>query len=169
MEKKQKVKELAYAYCGAGKPYDPLNPPPMEMKYLAEVGAYCPSNDCYIMAEATIERAVLLTNNKKDFVLNKNISDDESSRLIGIMKINREFGYADEMGYVSRPFSIAAIGPVLKIPIDQLRLVFSNDDSKMRANLIEKYKARGKPTIAPCFFIIFWLFILSLYKLAFKS
>lgn len=138
MVKKQKIKDLAYAYCGAGKPYDPYNPPPMDMKYMAEIGSYCPTNDCYIMAEATVENAILVTNNRKDFIYNKNIPDDESSRLMGIISTNAQFGYVDESGYSPRPIALHSFGPLLRASTDELRFILAEDSTKLRANAINK-------------------------------
>ena len=136
--KKQAIKDLAYAYCGAGKPFDPTNPPPMTMKYLAEVGSCCPTNDCYIMAEATVENAILLTNNSKDFVFNKKNNEDDNSRRLGIININKSFGYVDDEGLTPCPFSIFTFGPMLKMPTENLRFALAENSSKIKADEVIK-------------------------------
>jgi len=135
--KKELIKQLAYAYCGIGKSHDSTSIPPMEARYFSEVSAYCPTNDCYIMAEATVENACLLTNNAKDFIFNSNFPQDDASRAIGIIEINRAFGYVDEDDIVPRPFAISMLGPLLKLPIEQMKLSKSSDLTKLNPREIE--------------------------------
>jgi len=116
---------------------DNLSIPPMEARYFSEVSAYCPTNDCYIMAEATVENACLLTNNAKDFIFNSNFPQDDASRAIGIIEINRAFGYVDEDDIVPRPFAISMLGPLLKLPIEQMKLSKSSDLTKLNPREIE--------------------------------
>lgn len=69
-EKAEKARKLAKAYCSEYIYEDEEKPAPMKSVFIADINKYAPSNDCYIMAQATIEGLPLLTGNGKDFVFN---------------------------------------------------------------------------------------------------
>jgi len=62
---------------------------PMESHYDAALGRTAPTNDCYIMAEASVLGIDLLTFNYRDFMM---YNDKPSLRVAAITKINSEFG-----------------------------------------------------------------------------
>ena len=62
---------------------------PMETHYVAALGKTAPTNDCYIMAEASVLGIDLLTFNYRDYMMYDN---KPSIRVAAIAKINRELG-----------------------------------------------------------------------------
>ena len=117
-EKSKEARELAYAYCEPhiyqGKEF----PAPMKMQFNASLSQHTPSNDCYIMAQASIEGICLITANGQDFVFDKKAKTDNNYRLKGIVSINIEKGYGStndkDLKQVPRPIHIKTIGPMLK-------------------------------------------------------
>ena len=84
----KKVETLAKSYCDV-KPDGSLAP--MKQIYSAASGAYVPSNDAYIMAEATTLGMSLITFNEQDYVsANKNKLNDRS-RAYEIVNINKSY------------------------------------------------------------------------------
>ena len=95
-EKAEESRRLALAYC---KPYT-LNgkqkDAPMQLLFVADINKSVPTNDCYIMAQATIEQCCLLTGNGKHFVFNERTSKyREHERVLGIVQINISMGYSE--------------------------------------------------------------------------
>lgn len=163
------IRELAKAYCSDyytetidedGSTRMVKHKAPLSPEYNAHYGDLAPSNDAYIMAEATIYNAILLTENGKHLCYREkpyriddsdNVKNDmyaketsKTPRAKGIMDINIQMGYCqtidDDGGRrykVSQPYTIAAIGPILRYFNDPERFPNSNDDvfSKMQDEL----------------------------------
>lgn len=118
-EKAEKARQLASAYCSEyqldGKTY----PAPMKSMFVADINKYVPTNDCYIMAQATIEGLPLLTGNGQDFVFNiKNENKNEHDRVKGITNVNKIYGYSktDKKGFevTSAPILLFHLIPLLR-------------------------------------------------------
>jgi len=118
-EKAEKARHLANEYI---KPYTFHNEQfdaPMKAMFVADINKYVPTNDCYIMAQATVEHCSLLTGNGKDFIFNKRDEDRYShTRVRGIAQVNILHGYFSEETpghYVtSKPLMINTIAAILK-------------------------------------------------------
>ena len=68
----------------------------MHLTFIADMNKSVPTNDCYIMAQATIEQCCLLTANGKHFVFNeKNSNKNIHDRSLGIVQINILQGYCE--------------------------------------------------------------------------
>ncbi|MBE7075617.1 MAG: hypothetical protein E7375_00920 [Clostridiales bacterium] len=63
-----KVNELAEAYCTETSYVEDHVAAPMHLNYVAAIGKYVPTNDAFIMAEATVLGLSLLTCNVNDFL-----------------------------------------------------------------------------------------------------
>lgn len=118
-EKAQQARQLASAYCRPYTYQGKERPVPMKSVFVADINKYVPTNDCYIMAQATIEGCPLLTGNGKDFVFNqRNDNRDDHDRVRGIVQINISMGYftQNEKGFnsVASPILIHDLGPILK-------------------------------------------------------
>ena len=118
-EKAEKARTLAYAYCSEYEHKGKTEPAPMKSVFVADINKHVPTNDCYIMAQATIEGLPLLTGNGKDFVFNvKNENKEEHDRVVGIVHINILHGYSktNKKGYeiTSAPILIYDLAPMLK-------------------------------------------------------
>lgn len=113
----EQVKVMADAYCCS---YFDVNKEkraaPMMKKYVACLNQYLPSNDAYIMAEATIGNCYLLTNNSKDFIsVGTNVKDH--TRLDGIKCINKQFKFhkiRDGKIFIPQPINLTALVKYLK-------------------------------------------------------
>ena len=66
--KSAEARRLAIAYCETFKIGDKEFDAPMKKIFNAESGKFSPTNDCYIMAQATIEGICLITANGRDFI-----------------------------------------------------------------------------------------------------
>ncbi len=118
-EKAEKARHLARAYCSEYTYEDEVKPAPMKSVFIADINKYVPSNDCYIMAQATIEGLPLLTGNGKDFIFNKrNSNKEDHDRIRGITQINVLNGYysINSKGFkvTSAPILMYDLGPILK-------------------------------------------------------
>lgn len=93
-DNKEKIEDLANAYSS---PYTENNTeflPPMDREYIAAFDKVVPSNDCFIMADATVNYSFLLTNNLQHFIYDKSSKDPNDHRRIdGIRAINVKKGY----------------------------------------------------------------------------
>lgn len=97
-----KVTKLANAYCTEEIGNDNgVKLTAMHKQYIAAIGETAPSNDAFIMAEATVLGLSLLTCNEKDFIQNK-IKQRKSGKtkyeyendiVRGIAAINKKHGY----------------------------------------------------------------------------
>lgn len=120
-ERQRKISSLARKYCF---PYFDNNnikhPAPMKKTYVADSQQEVPSNDAYIMAEATFENCCLLTVNKKDFIYKKH-SEIDNERKKGIIEINIKNNFIDFKKSVPKPISLGEV--VLAIEIDDYTLV----------------------------------------------
>ena len=137
-EKAEEARNLAYAYT---KPYEFKgfeNPAPMKAVFIADINKYVPTNDCYIMAQATIENCSLLTGNGKDFIFNQR-NDDKFAheRVRGIAQININHGYYHEdiPGHyiTSKPIMIDTLAKIIK---NENFNTTEQKDEKIKANLI---------------------------------
>lgn len=114
------IRTLAYSYCGFGTNPQEKRKYPFNARYVAEFNRYCPCNDSYVMAEATIEGAILLTANQNDFIYIA--SPDKKNRRIAneIIYINRQLGYNDENGFTPYPIGISELDYFLSTGIKKL-------------------------------------------------
>lgn len=138
--KEKKLKEidsLAKAYCSSYTKKGVKMPAPMQKTYNSYVNDVIPINDCYIMAEATIENCCLLTANGKDFIFNPKNQDKSSKfndRTKGIVDINILHGYYEEekdssLCLVPHAFHISLFGALIKNGIDDLQITQPNEDN----------------------------------------
>lgn len=87
----------------------------MKAAYFEHSKSYNPTNDAYIMAQATIAGcACLLTDNRKDFIFNDKIDKHGSDRRDAIMKINTDYAYGKYLTgtdkfFVTKPVSISSL------------------------------------------------------------
>ena len=126
LKKAEKARRLANAYC---EPYDVGDkefPAPMKKIFNAESGKSSPTNDCYIMAQATMEGISLITANGRDFIFDEKNGKENHDRAKGIMSINIARGYyktSQGKFNTSRPFHIHTIGPMLKDDVLTIELM----------------------------------------------
>lgn len=116
-KKAHEARKLANAYCSPYELGDKSYPAPMKTVFNAESTTFSPTNDCYIMAQATIEGLCLITANGKDFIFDEKSKSENHHRAKGIINVNISKGYyASSQGkfHTPRPFHINTIGPMLK-------------------------------------------------------
>lgn len=117
-EKAEEARKLAYAYCSPFDNNGVEEPSPMKLVFIADINKSVPTNDCYIMAQATIEGISLITANGKDFIFNKRNASLEHDRSRGIAIINEQYGYYDKnsknKNLSPKPFHIYTLGPMIK-------------------------------------------------------
>lgn len=147
-----RVRQLAKAYCLPYERDEKRYPAPLSPKYNAEVGDVVPTNDAYIMAEASVCNANLITENIKHLILksdkNEYYSQEEAvynRRDWGIDDINIINGYCFEKtklngelkNFSPIPVSVESIGKSLKYFKDQGRIYpESLDRSFVRASTV---------------------------------
>lgn len=113
----EQVKVMAEAYCNSY--YDAnrvKHNAPMHKKYVAADNEYKPSNDAYIMAEATIGSCYLLTNNSRDFIRYSD-NPEEHLRVDGIKIINKQFKFCRLRGnkvFIPQPTTLSHLVKFLK-------------------------------------------------------
>ena len=136
-EKANKASVLAHAYCSEylfeGQVFDP----PMKSVFVADIHKVVPTNDAYIMAQATVEQCCLLTGNKRDFIFDEKQGEDNNARVIGIRRINKEHGYYEENEYgigVAQPITINKLAGSLKR--DERFGIFIQTDDKVPGKTI---------------------------------
>ena len=115
--KAEESRKLANAYCEPFEVGDRTFSAPMKKVFNAAYNQSSPTNDCFIMAQATIEGIPLITANGKDFIFDDKIGTENHDRAKGITSINISKGYYSSKGgkfYTARPFHINTIGPMLK-------------------------------------------------------
>lgn len=115
--KSAEARKLADAYCNSYNVGDKEFPAPMKQVFNAQSNTFSPTNDCFIMAQATIEGICLITANGRDFIFDERSNNENHDRAKGITNINISRGYyASEHGKfnASRPFHINTIGPMIK-------------------------------------------------------
>ena len=119
-EKAEKARKLAIAYTNQYKDSKgQICDAPMKKEFVADINKYVPSNDCFIMAQATIENCPLLTGNGKDFIFNEKSADKYNhERVKGIVEINiaNGYNYQDEKGHntTPKPIKINTLAGLLK-------------------------------------------------------
>ncbi len=139
-DKSAKTEKLANLYC---KPYtykDKECPAPMKATYNAFAKSYVPTNDAYIMAEASIEGAMVLTANKKDFIENVR-TRSKHDRSAGIVQINIQNGYCEkavgsDFIIVPKPITIGTIGPIISNDFEHFTANYVDDNTKIKADRI---------------------------------
>lgn len=139
--KAAEARRLANAYCETFEVGDREYPAPMKKVFNAESGKFSPTNDCYIMAQATMEGISLITANGKDFIFDEKIGKENHDRAKGIMSINISRGYYKSgMGKfnTSRPFHIQTIGPMLKDEVLNIELMTPLNDFDVGDDLISE-------------------------------
>ncbi len=118
--------------------------PPMKVEYLEHLQTYVPTNDCYIMAESTVDNCTLLTGNGKDFIFD--IKDDKEfynpttrkfvkkkSRTLGIVDVNIKNGYystgEDDNKIVPKPIDIDTLARnIQRYGVDNFELPEVNEE-----------------------------------------
>ena len=138
-QKDEEINNLAMAYC---KPYEYngiIYDAPMQAKYNRYAKQMTPTNDCYIMAEATIENCSLITANGKDFIFDPRNSlpgKRNNDRAKGISIINKLNLYYETMpdGHIitPHPFNIHLLGTIIQNGIEPLNIT-----TPYQKNLIE--------------------------------
>ena len=118
-DKNQKARDLANLYCHEYTYKGQSFSAPMKSVFVADINKYVPTNDCFIMAQATILNCCLVTSNRQDFIYNKRSEDRfENERAKGIARINILNGYCQEdaNGYYStpRPISLNSLMGMIK-------------------------------------------------------
>ena len=113
----------------------------MKEVFVAEIKKHVPSNDCYIMAQATIENCDLLTANGKDFIFNERTTGGvDHDRVLGIVQVNIANGYftmndASPYPIAPKPFLIDTLSRILKNGTSALAH-HNQDDNKVKADTI---------------------------------
>ena len=142
-ERIDKIKKLANAYCEPYTDYQGnLNKAPMQKVYYAIIDSYGPTNDAFIMAEATVENAILLTLNAEHFIFDKrkvgNEKSNDQSRKIGIVQINKNLNYCDENQHLtSKPLSMSEFEHIV-FKYGTNEFYDANDDTKIKASTLSK-------------------------------
>lgn len=116
-EKAEKARALAHAYCSEYKNGGETYRAPMRSVFIAEVNRHVPTNDAYIMAQATVENCSLVTGNKKDFIFNDRQNQENHERRIGICNVNVAMGYYEEKNgkpITPRPITLGYLAGGLK-------------------------------------------------------
>lgn len=114
-KKAAEARKLANAYCSPYKVRDNEYPAPMKKVFNAANNSFSPTNDCFIMAQATIEGIPLITANGKDFIFDEKSGTIDHTRTRGITIINIAKGYSDQITFnTAKPLHIHTIGPMLK-------------------------------------------------------
>lgn len=145
----KRIRKLAKAYCEPIEKEGRTFPPPMQAKYNSYVGDKIPSNDAYVMAEATYYGACLLTENVKDLIEkeSRHLTLEQGSfkphsdnlRVRGIVDINILNGYGQEAPdstygedslNVPKPCSISHFGYFLQKLDRKIANYTKTEDSK---------------------------------------
>ena len=143
-EKAEQARTLASAYCTKYIYDDEEKPAPMKSVFIADINKYAPSNDCYIMAQATIEGLPLLTGNGKDFVFNKKNSNNNQrnnnhDRFRGIIQVNILNGYftvqPNGKKITSAPMLLYELAPLLRQP-DEFNTPEQSDDFVLAGSIL---------------------------------
>lgn len=135
-EKSQQARALAKSYCSEYVFNGEKKPAPMKSVFIADINTYAPSNDCYIMAQATIEGLPLLTGNGQDFVFNKKNPNNTQrknnhDRVKGIIQVNILNGYytiqENEKKIASAPMLLYELAPLLR-DVEEFNTPEQSDD-----------------------------------------
>lgn len=135
------ARELANAYCEPVKVGDREYSAPMKKVFNAANGTFSPSNDCFIMAQATIEEISLITANGRDFIFDDKIGKENHDRAKGIINVNISNGYyTSQQGSfnTSRPFHIQTLGPMFKDNILDIDLIHPTNEFEIGNDLISE-------------------------------
>ncbi len=137
--KAEEARRLANSYCEPYMVGDREYSAPMKKVFNAQSNTFAPTNDCYIMAQATIEGISLITANGKDFIFDDKLGKENHERAKGIMNINISKGYytTKQGGFnTARPFHIQTIGPMLKDDVLNIDSVSPINDFDIGNDLI---------------------------------
>lgn len=93
----EKADDLASQYCSHYLFKGEKKYPPMDLNYSPISRKQAPSDDAYIMAEASIAGCMFITNNGKHFIFRENRKGDKNSRALGIITINKANHYCEEL------------------------------------------------------------------------
>lgn len=133
----KKVQSLADAYCEVVHGEYSA----MRATYVELSQAYGPTNDAYIMAQATIAGcACLLTDNRRDFIFNDRINKYGSDRKNAIMSINtkNEYGkYLNGKFFVTKPVSILSLMNAITLQPDLKNFLTVDDKTLKKASEID--------------------------------
>lgn len=133
-----KIEKLARLYCKKYKnTHGEEKPAPMSSKYSAAKRDLSPTNDAYIMAEATIYGACVLTENLKDYIhmeekheKGRTILVGDNKRALGIMELNKmngyEIEYDENFKTIPKPWAADNLGRFLD-DLENFRGHFSED------------------------------------------
>ncbi len=116
-EKAQQARALAHAYCSEYEFEGKKRRAPMKSVFIADINRQVPTNDAYIMAQATVENCSLVTGNKKDFIFNNRQNQENNERQLGICTINVAMGYyekKDDKFVTPRPITLGCLAGGLK-------------------------------------------------------
>lgn len=139
--KASEAEKLANAYCEPYEVGDKTYPAPMKFVFNAQSRKFSPTNDCYIMAQATIEGISLITANGKDFIFDERSGKENHDRAKGIMRVNVARGYYTQGSSnfkTTRPFHIHIIGPMLKDEVLKIELMTPLCDFDLGDDLISE-------------------------------
>ncbi len=116
-EKAEKARILARAYCSKYEHEGKICEPPMKFMFVADINKTVPTNDAYIMAQATVEGCCVLTGNRKDFIFDEKADTENHDRLAGICYINILNGYFEENEhgvFTSKPITLSTLAGRLR-------------------------------------------------------
>ena len=91
----------------------------MDKQFVAAINKEVPSNDCYIMAQATVDSCYLLTNNLQHFIYDRFSNDiNDHRRVDGIKQINIQHGFRKKLEngkeFVPQPIVIKKLVKMLE-------------------------------------------------------
>ena len=135
-----KVEKLANAYSSPYKHKGETYYQPMERIFVSAIDKYVPSNDCYIMACATVDYCCLLTNNFADYVFDTHSGDlNNHRRADGIRNINTKFGFkknvCEHVHFIPQPISLSKL--IKSLQNKQYKTLFYNDPQQNEIEDIE--------------------------------
>ena len=148
--KAAEARRLANAYCEPYEVGDREFSAPMKKVFNAESGKSSPTNDCYIMAQATMQGICLITANGRDFIFDDKIGKENHDRSRGIMCINIAKGYYRQgqgKFNTTRPFHIQTIGPMLKDEILNIEVIEPLTNFDLGKDLISEEDLKNLNTI----------------------
>ena len=132
LEKRNRVKKLAAAYCTSFTKDGKTHTSPMKATYNAFADDYTPSNDAFAMAEATIEKCIFVTSNEQDFI-SYGRAGENNFRANKIIAINIQNGYytdkpEENFQYAPKPVSVEAFAGAIKTYLDRRNIIQPDDE-----------------------------------------
>lgn len=138
--KASKEEALARAYCSSYENNGKIHKAPMKSTYCRFVSQRIPTNDAFIMAEASIEHACVITENAKDFIYKNEEQDHIRATGIRIINIQNDlYDDSSDLAYplVPQPFDLVKIAPILRGDPYDLQFPMSIDDNKEHGSTIQ--------------------------------